>query len=59
MNLKINSIQEEKIVKVINIINEFVQFSDKMIFGIFPLDKAWILVYSAVCYVWMIKVKKY
>ena len=49
-NINLNDNEKEKIEKMINYINKSIEFSDQMIFDIFPIDKAMISFYSAVKY---------
>ena len=50
--LKINDKEEEKIESIINYLNDNIEFSDKMLFSLFPIDKGMISFYSAVYYVY-------
>ena len=50
--LKLNEADEEKIENAIDYLNNSIEFSDKMIFNLFPIDKAMISFYSAAFYVY-------
>ena len=50
--LKINDKDEDKIESIINYLNDNIEFSDKMLFSLFPIDKGMISFYSAVYYVY-------
>ena len=50
--LKLNEADEEKIENSIDYLNNSIEFSDKMIFNLFPIDKAMISFYSAAFYVY-------
>ena len=50
-NLKINDIDEHKIENAIDYLNDSIEFSDKMLFNLVPIDKGMISFYSAAFYV--------
>lgn len=50
--LKLNEADEEKIENAIDYLNNSIEFSDKMLFNLFPIDKAMISFYSAAFYVY-------
>ena len=50
--LKLNEADEEKIENTIDYLNNSIEFSDKMLFNLFPIDKAMISFYSAAFYVY-------
>jgi len=51
--LNIINEEEEKIETVIDYLNDNIEFSDKMLFNLFPIDKGMISFYSAVYYVYI------
>ena len=51
--LNIINDEEEKIETVIDYLNDNIEFSDKMLFNLFPIDKGMISFYSAVYYVYI------
>ena len=50
--LKLNDSDEEKIENIIDYLNNSIEFSDKMLFNLFPIDKGMISFYSAIYYVY-------
>ena len=50
-DLKINDIDEQKIKNAIDYLNDSIEFSDKMLFNLVPIDKGMISFYSAAFYV--------
>ena len=50
-DLKINDIDEQKIKNTIDYLNDSIEFSDKMLFNLVPIDKGMISFYSAAFYV--------
>ena len=50
-NLKLNEKEEEKIETAIDYLNDSIEFSDKMLFNLVPIDKGMISFYSAAFYV--------
>lgn len=49
--LKLSETDEEKIENAIDYLNDSIEFSDKMLFNLFPIDKGMISFYSAAYYV--------
>ena len=49
--LKLNDIEEKKIENAIDYLNDSIEFSDKMLFNLVPIDKGMISFYSAAFYV--------
>lgn len=49
--LKLNETDEEKMENAIDYLNDSIEFSDKMLFNLFPIDKGMISFYSAAYYV--------
>jgi hypothetical protein len=49
--LKLSETDEEKIESAIDYLNDSIEFSDKMLFNLFPIDKGMISFYSAAYYV--------
>ena len=49
-NLKLNENEEEKIETAIDYLNDSIEFSDKMLFNLVPIDKGMISFYSAAFY---------
>ena len=49
--LKLNDIKEKKIENAIDYLNDSIEFSDKMLFNLVPIDKGMISFYSAAFYV--------
>ena len=49
--LKLTDVEEQKIENGIDYLNDSIEFSDKMLFNLFPIDKGMISFYSAAFYV--------
>lgn len=50
--LKISEKDEERIDAAIDFLNDSIEFSDKMLFNLFPIDKGMISFYSAIFYIY-------
>ena len=51
--LKLTDVEEQKIENGIDYLNDSIEFSDKMLFNLFPIDKGMISFYSAAFYVFV------
>ena len=49
-NLKLKEEEEKKTENIINYLNDTIEFSDKMLFNLIPLDKGMISFYSSIFY---------